>query len=118
MRLPADSSPNPFSVNSKQPHSSSFASHQRNPPGQFGEALWFLGFAFPHDEQAPAEFAQSALLEFVARGVACKFLHPESAMVRGRGAVLTAFVAMPEAAVDEEGSFVFGQEDVGADEEG
>ena len=46
--------------NLKQPHSSSFASHQREPPDQFGEVLRFLGFALPHDERVPAEFVQEA----------------------------------------------------------
>ena len=38
---------------------------------------------------------------------------PHVSVAAGRGgAVFTAFVSMPEAAVDEDGGFVFGEEDV------
>ena len=61
----------------------------------------FLGFAFPHDERAPAEFAQRALMDFVAGGVAVEFLQPESAVVRRRRAVPATAMPMPETAVNE-----------------
>ena len=50
---------------------------------------------------------------FIAFGVAVEFCQPPFAPVRGRSAVLAAFVAMPEAAVNEDDGFVFGQNDVG-----
>jgi hypothetical protein len=38
--------------------------------------------------------------------------------MRWRGAILTTFVPMPETAVNEDGGFVFGQNDVGTNKEG
>src|SRR5262245_55667545 len=53
---------------------------------------------------------------FVARGVAVEFGQPPLLSVGRRRAVLAALVSMPEAAVDEDGGFVFGQENVRTDE--
>lgn len=52
--------------------------------------------------------------EMCACGVAFEFGDPEFAAVRRRRAVFAAAVAVPEAAVDEDGGFVFGEDDVGA----
>ena len=52
-------------------------------------------------------------MEFVAGGVAFKFLHPPAAAVRWRRAIPAAAMPVPEAAVNEDGG-VFGKEDVGA----
>jgi hypothetical protein len=52
-------------------------------------------------------------MQFVAGGVAFEFFDPEFAAVCWGGAVFAAAVTMPEAAVDEDDSFVFGQDDVG-----
>ena len=54
-------------------------------------------------------------MEFVARGVAVEFGEPPIAAVRRRRAVLAPAMPMPEAAVDEDGGFVFREKDVGAD---
>ena len=53
-------------------------------------------------------------MEFVAGGVAFEFGDPEFAAVGWGGAVDAATVAVPEAAVDEDGGFVFGEDNVGA----
>jgi hypothetical protein len=55
------------------------------------------------------------LIEFVPLRVAVEFRQPPFAPVRRRGAILTTFVPMPETAVNEEGGFVFGQEDIDGD---
>ena len=52
-------------------------------------------------------------MTFIAFGVAVEFFQPPFAAVCGRGAVLATFVAMPEAAVNEDDGFVFGQDYVG-----
>ena len=56
-----------------------------------------------------------ALMELVAGGVAVEFGEPPFAAIGWRGAVFTAFVAVPEAAVDEDSGFEFWQEDVHGD---
>jgi len=61
----------------------------------------------------PAELAQGTLMELITSGIAFEFVDPESAPVRGRGAVPAAAMAVPETAVDENGDFVLGQSDVG-----
>ena len=55
-------------------------------------------------------------MKFVSFRIAAKFLQPPFATVRGNRAILAAFVPMPEAAVDEDGGFVFWQNDVRNDE--
>lgn len=57
-------------------------------------------------------------MEFVASGIALELLGPPSGAVCGRGAIRAAAMPMPEAAVDEDDRFVFGQYPVRADEEG
>lgn len=47
------------------------------------------------------------LITLVAQGIAFEFLDPPSPATSGRCAVLAARVAVPEASVDEEHSFVF-----------
>ncbi len=51
-------------------------------------------------------------MHFVTRGVAIQFFQPEFAPVCWRGAILASFVAMPEAAVDENDCFVFRQNNI------
>ena len=51
-------------------------------------------------------------MHFIPRRVPVEFLQPECASIRGRRAVLATFVAMPEAAVNEDDGFVFRQDDV------
>ena len=81
-----------------------------------------------------AKILQRGLMELVARGVAVEFGEPPFAPVRRRRAVLAACVPVPVCfarertsqsretnwqglgsppAVDEDGGFVFGEEDVG-----
>lgn len=51
-------------------------------------------------------------MEFVAGGVAFQLFYPKHSSVGGGSAVFAAAVAVPEAAVDEDGGFVFRQDDV------
>src|SRR2546427_12843206 len=66
----------------------------------------------PHNDRSPTQFAQSALMEFVTGGVAFEFLQPPGAAVHGRRAILTAPVPVPEAAVNEDGGFVFRKKNI------
>lgn len=52
-------------------------------------------------------------MAFIAFGIAVEFGQPPFTAVRGGCAILTALVAMPEAAVNEDDGFVFGQDNVG-----
>lgn len=52
-------------------------------------------------------------MAFIPFGVAVELGQPPFASVCGCSAVLAAFVAVPEAAVNEDDGFVFGQDDVG-----
>ena len=65
------------------------------------------GLTFPHDEDAPAEAAQGADGAPVACGVAVDLDEPISAIRRGNPAS-AASVAMPEAAMDENGELAAG----------
>ena len=71
-----------------------------------------LRFAFPNYNHAPAEFPQRGLMHLVARGIAVEFRQPPFTPVRRRRAVLATRMPMPEAAVDEDGGFVFREHDV------
>ena len=55
-------------------------------------------------------------MKFVAGGVAFEFLRPPGAVMRWRRAVLAAAVAMPKAAVNEYGGFVFRKNNIGPHE--
>src|ERR1043165_2660520 len=50
----------------------------------------------------------------IARGIAFKFRQPPYTSIRWRGAVFTAAVSMPKAAVNEDDGLVFRENDVGA----
>ena len=80
------------------------------------EFFRFLGFAFPDDECAPAEFAQGALMNFVTRGVAIELGEPPVASAGRRRAVLASAMPMPEAAVNKYGEALFCEDEVGRDE--
>ncbi len=54
-------------------------------------------------------------MNFVARGVAFKFRHPPFATMRRRRAVFAAAMPMPETAVDEDGGFVFWEQNIDRD---
>src|SRR6266540_3935699 len=69
----------------------------------------FPGLALQHHE-----FAQGALMEFVAGVVAFEFLQPPGAAMRWLRAVLAAAMTMPETAVDEDGCLVFRNNNVGS----
>src|SRR5438128_7505256 len=88
----------------------------RKPAREFFERSGFLSLTFPNHHRPPAEFAQRALMEFVAGGVAFEFLQPPGAAMRWRRAVLAAAVAMPKAAVNEYGGFVFRKNNIGPHE--
>ena len=68
--------------------------------------------ALPNHNHPPAAFPKRSLVEFVAGGVAVEFRQPPFAPVRRRRAVLAALMPVPEAAVNEDGGFMFLQEDI------
>lgn len=76
------------------------------------QGLRVFGLTFPHDDTSPAKFAQRALLNFVADGVAIQFREPPFPTVRRRRAILAAAMPMPEAAVDKDDRLVFHQHHV------
>lgn len=82
----------------------------------FGEAIFELGevahFALPDGEDGPAEAGEFGLFVVVASDVAVDFGGPEVAVGGRQGGAGAAFVAVPEAAVDEDDGAVFGQDDV------
>jgi hypothetical protein len=55
-------------------------------------------------------------VELIAQGVAFEFGQPPVAAVGRGGCFFAIFVSVPEAAVDEDGGPVFGEDDVGADD--
>ncbi len=73
--------------------------------------------ALSRNDRSPPQLTQRALMEFVARVVPFQLRHPPFAAVCRRRAIPPAAMPVPEAAVDEDGGFVFGQDDVRADEE-
>ena len=73
----------------------------------------FLDFAFPDDNDMPAGLLQRGLLFFIALDVALEFLRPEFHVGFRHGGDFAAFMAMPEAAVDENHRMPFGQNDIG-----
>src|SRR5208282_5563353 len=83
---------------------------------QSHQLFQFFRLAFPDHDRAPAEFAQRALMQHVAGGVAVEFFQPPFAPVRGRGAVLTAPMPMPETAVHKNRNALPDQDNVRRDE--
>ena len=69
--------------------------------------------SFPNDDCVPAEVAQLYAFFYVALFVALDFLFPERGVALGHYKVAAAFVAVPEAAVDEEDGAVLAQHYVG-----
>jgi len=55
-------------------------------------------------------------MPFIPRRIAIEFRQPELPPIRRRRAILTALVPMPEATMNEDGGFVFGENDVRANE--
>ena len=54
-------------------------------------------------------------MNFVARRVASQFRQPEFPTMRRRRTILAPAMAMPEAAVNEDGGLVLGQENIDGD---
>lgn len=75
-------------------------------------------FAFPDGDYAPGEGFEALVVESVTFFVFPDLIHPEVGVGFGRCVVFAAFVAVPEAAVDEYHGAIFGQEDVGSAGEG
>ena len=73
----------------------------------------FLDFAFPDDNDMPAGLLQRGLLFFIALDVALEFLRPEFYIRFRHCGDFAAFMAMPEATVDENHRMPFGQNDIG-----
>lgn len=78
----------------------------------FREAAAFE-FAFPDDDDGPAFGFKLAPSVLVALLVPCYLGGPEVGVGFGNHVVLAVFVAVPEAAVDEDGGAIFGEDDVG-----
>ena len=72
-----------------------------------------IEFALPDDDDGPAFGFQLAPCVLVALLVPCYLGGPEVGVGLGNRVVFAGFMAMPEAAVDEDGSAVFGEDDVG-----
>ena len=73
----------------------------------------FLQLAFPNYDDRPALCLQLAPLLLVTLLVAGDFGGPEVGVGFGHRVELAAFVTMPEAAMDEDDSLIFGKDDVG-----
>ena len=73
----------------------------------------FLDFAFPDDNHMPACLLQGGLLFLIAFNVALEFLRPEFHVGFRHGGDFAAFMAMPEATIDENHRMPFGQNDIG-----
>jgi hypothetical protein len=70
---------------------------------------------FPDSEDLPAWFFEGSVDALVALAIGGEFGFPEGAVLGGEGGVSGAGV--PEAAVDEEGDFLLGEDEVGFAEE-
>ena len=57
-------------------------------------------------------------MHLISRRIPVEFREPPFTTAGRSRTVFTTLMPMPEAAVDEDGGFVFRQDDVGADEEG
>ena len=79
------------------------------------QTLWddLFDFAFPDDNDMPAGLLQGGLLLFVAGDIACELLGPEFHVGFWHCGDFAAFMAMPEATVDENHRMPFGQNDIG-----
>jgi hypothetical protein len=75
---------------------------------------WIFSLTLPDGNTSPSEFPQGALMQNVTRSISLELSNPPFSPVRGRGAILATAMAVPEAAMDEDDGFVFGQNDVGA----
>ena len=73
----------------------------------------FLDFAFPDDNHMPAGLLQGGLLLFVAGDIAFELLGPEFHVGFWHCGDFAAFMAMPEATIDENHRMPFGQNDIG-----
>ena len=69
-------------------------------------------FAFPNDYCVPSKLAQLYSLLYVAFFVAIYFLFPKNGIAFWHNEISASFVAVPEAAVDEDGGAVFAQHNV------
>ena len=69
--------------------------------------------ALPDDYGVPAEAGEGLVVAVVALAVAFYLLAPEVDVGLGEVEVAAAFVAVPEAAVDEDAGAVLAQDDVG-----
>ena len=67
----------------------------------------------PYNTSSPTKGMQLAHRLPIASGIALKFGCPEGAVGGGEAAVL-AVVVVPETAVDEDDSFVFGEDEIGS----
>jgi len=69
--------------------------------------------AFPDGEDTPALFSQFADMFFVVGDVALEFLPPEFFVGFRHAGDFAAFMAMPEAAVDEDDGLVLSEDNIG-----
>jgi hypothetical protein len=75
--------------------------------------LPILYFAFPDNNDAPAEFSQRHVMLSVAQNIVLEFRKPPITPVCGRCAIFASFVPMPKAAVNENHGLVFGEHYIG-----
>jgi hypothetical protein len=78
-----------------------------------GELFPLSGLAFPDDGWVPARLAEGGHVAFVAGGIGGEFGLPEVVVSGGCGCEGAVVVAVPEAAVDENGEAAWTEGDVG-----
>ena len=77
-----------------------------------GELFRLAGLAFPEDGRVPARLAEGGCVAFIAGGIGGEFGLPEVVVPGGGGSERAVAVAVPEAAVDEDGKAARAEADV------
>jgi hypothetical protein len=78
------------------------------------ECRQVIGLTFPNDMRTPSQIGERLLYLAVARDIAVKFGFPEFSTALGRVGETAAWVAMPEAAMNQNGDPSARQDDVGS----
>jgi len=84
----------------------------------YGVEDFAFQFAFPDGDYALGEGFEPLIVQGISFLVFSDLVHPEVGVGFGRCVVFAAFVAVPEAAVDEYHGAILGQDDVGSAGEG
>jgi hypothetical protein len=92
----------------------SSGSRQKKTAQSLFECRQVVGLAFPHDMRTPSECGQRLLYLAVARDIAVKFGLPEFNAALGCVGETAAMVAMPEAAMNQNGGPSAREDNVGS----